>query len=240
MTKVKVFFFLLLFVLSFYALTLSSLSFASTSSQYTLRPGLFFVYNLTTVVFNTKNITVIKDMIFQKVIKIFPNGTFLGEEIIYNVNNKDYSPPSFFVNNLSSPADLYYVSPSLLGERTLVKGGDYFTLISHYGSIYVYSTSATFEGVTLNFTIWFNDTGVALKFVTLQYGVNGLVSNSTSVLWLTNFINPNVKPPSFAGYTEGYVITAGLLPTEPLPQRIYKYIIFAGVIAILVILLFRK
>lgn len=191
------------------------------------------------MVFNAKNITVIKDIIFQKVVEIFPNGSFLGEEIIYNVNNKNYLPPSSFINNLSSPANLYYVSPSLLGEKTLIKGEDYFTLISHYGSVYVYSTSATFAGVTINFTIWFNYSGVALKFITLQYGVNGLVSNTTSVLWLTNFINPNVKPPSFAGYTEGRVITVGVL-TEPLPQRISKYIILAGVVAIITILLFRK
>jgi len=236
---VKVFFFFILLILAVLLFYFTTPSFASTNNQYELKQGIFFVYNSTTLVFNAKNITVIKDIIFQKVVEIFPNGSFLGEEIIYNVNNKNYLPPSSFINNLSSPANLYYVSPSLLGEKTLIKGKDYFTLISHYGSVYVYSTSATFEGVTINFTIWFNDSGVALKFITLQYGVNGLVSNTTSVLWLTNFINPNVKPPSFAGYTEGRVITVGVL-TEPLPQRISKYIILAGVVAIIAILLFRK
>jgi hypothetical protein len=236
---VKFFFYFILLILAvllFYFITPSS---ASTNNQYELKQGTFFVYNSTTLDFNAKNVTVIKDIIFQKVVEIFPNGSFLGEEIIYNVNNKNYLPPSSFINNLSSPANLYYVPPSLLGEKTLIKGKDNFTLISHYGSVYVYSTSATFESVTINFTIWFNDSGVALKFITLQYGVNGLVSNTTSVLWLTNFINPNVKPPSFAGYTEGRVIGVDVL-TEPLPQRISKYIILAGVVAIIAILLFRK
>ena len=237
----KVFFFFILLILAVLLFYFTTPSFASTNNQYELKQGIFFVYNSTTLVFNAKNITVIKDIIFQKVVEIFPNGSFLGEEIIYNVNNKNYLPPSSFIDNLSSPANLYYVSPSLLGEKTLIKGEGHFTLISHYGSVYVYSTSATFEGVTINFTIWFNDSGVALKFITLQYGVNGLVSNTTSVLWLTNFINPNVKPPSFAGYTEGRVITVGAL-TEllPQPQRISKYIILAGVVAIIAILLFRK
>ncbi|BFH73164.1 hypothetical protein SJAV_11080 [Sulfurisphaera javensis] len=227
--------FLFILLLPFLSVTLI------THSEFSV--GTFFAYNQTVIMLLPNGTTTtLHEVILQKVDKIFSNGTMEINVTVYNVAEKYYLPPTISLNNISFPINFYYIPPSLLGEQCIHRGGAPLRFINYSNGIYLYNDNYTLEGVKIVFNMWVNKDGIAVKVQTLQIGVNKvLVSNATAILWKTNYYNTSVTPPTFKGYTEAKVVTMNIndLPIVT-AEKLMKYIIITGVLAIVLILLFRK
>jgi len=232
--KILVVSFLLLFPLIVLVIHSSATSFA---------PNIFFVYNQTVkMVLPNGTVTTINQIILQRIIAVFPNNTIEINETIYDVNQHYYLPPSIIRDNVTFPQHLYYIPPSLLGKNVTRGGGELY-FVNYSNGLYLYESKTNIQGVTIEFFMWVNSSGIAVKVQTLQIGANlQLVSNATTILWKTNYFDPSVPLPTFSGFTEANVVTANLNKgySYYLPQKIFEYIILAGIVAIILILLFRK
>jgi len=213
------------------------------TSATSFTPNTFFVYNQTVkMVLPNGTTTTINQIILQRIIEVYPNNTIKINETIYDVNQHYYLPPSIITNNATFPQDLYYIPPSMLGNNVTRGGGELY-FVNYSDGLYEYESKTNIQGVTIEFFMWVNSSGIAVKVQTLQIGGNlQLVSNATAILWKTNYFNPSVPLPTFSGYTEARVATASLNTEYSyyLSQKIFEYIILAGVVGIIVILLFRK
>ena len=213
----------------------------ASASSFT--PNTFFAYNQTVkMVLPNGTIATINEVILQRIIEVFPNDSIAINETIYDVNQHYYLPPSILINNATFPQDLYYIPPSLLGKNVTRGDGELY-FINYSNGLYEYESKTTIQGVVIEFFMWVNSSGIAIKVQTLQIGANlQLVSNATAILWKTNYFNPSVPLPIFSGYTEANVVTVHLNNGYYyyLPEKMFKYILVVGILAIILILLFRK
>jgi len=232
--KVLIVLSLLLFPLIILVLHTSATSFTSNT---------FFVYNQTVkMVLPNDTTTTINEIILQRITDVFSNGSIKINVTIYNIDERYYLPPSIIIDNATFPQNLYYIPPSLLGKNVTRGGGELY-FVNYSNGLYEYESKTNIQGVVIEFFMWVNSSGIAVKLQTLQIGANlKLVSNATAVLWKTNYFDPSVPLPTFSGYTEAHVVTANLNIKYVYyqPKKIFEYIILAGVLAIIVILLFRK
>ena len=230
-----------LIVLSILLFPLVILVLQTSATSFT--PNTFFVYNQTVkMVLPNGTIATINEVILQRITEVFPNGSIIINETIYDVNQHYYIPPVIVIDNSTFPQHLYYIPPSLLGKNvTRGRGELYF--INYSNGLYEYESKTSIQGVFIEFIMWVNSSGVAVKVQTLQIGASlQLVSNATAILWKTNYFNPSVPLPIFSGYTKANVVTAHLNGGYYyyFPEKMFKYILIIGILAIILILLFRK
>ena len=225
---------LLLFPLTILLLHTSAASFT---------PDTFFVYNQTVkMTLPNGTTTTINQIILQRITEFYPNNTIEINETIYDVNQHCYLPPSIMIDNSTFPKDLYYIPPSMLGKNVTRGEGELY-FVNYSNELYEYESKSNIQGVVIEFFMWVNSSGIAVKVQTLQIGASlQLVSNATAILWKTNYFDPSVTLPTFSGYTEAHVVSASLDAEYYyyVPGKIFEYIIFGGVVAIILILLFRK
>ena len=232
--KVLIILSLLLFPLVILVLHASATSFT---------PNTFFVYNQTVkMVLPNGTTTIMNEMILQRIIEVYPNNTIEINETIYNVNQHYYLPPSILIDNATFPQDLYYIPPSMLGKN-ITRGGGELYFINYSNGLYEYESKTNIQGVAIEFFMWVNSSGIAVKVQTLQISASlQLVSNATAILWKTNYFDSSVILPTFSNYSKANVITANLneVYSYYLSEKIFEYTILVGVMAIIIILLFRK
>ncbi|MGC9106250.1 MAG: hypothetical protein ACP5HQ_07525 [Thermoprotei archaeon] len=248
----------------------SGITITASAPSTTLFPGAFAAYNVTNTFYalvpspnstgyELKPYMVIHAIYGIRVISVYPNGTalinftnYVVDTVKYNLTTgkvevlKNYTYTSFrTLDNASAPGFLYYISPTLLGKQSIVRGYN-VTGIVEYGGLkdgyYVYLSNQSFKqaGVRLVFVMYVNGTnGLAYKVENLQYSLlynDSLIFNSTYVLWKSNIANPNESPPSLTGFTS--VITVTVKYLKPFYRNIIFGIVGAGIVASAVILLF--
>ncbi|BFH73165.1 hypothetical protein SJAV_11090 [Sulfurisphaera javensis] len=177
-------------------------------------------------------------LLIENVTNIFPNGTVKYEFYLINLNYSQYAGPLIVYNNLSSPTSLYFFPQ--VGEKVVQRGNLTFTLIGEQDGYYVYeNTQHPAQLVTVITYYYVNESGVPYKIVFLQYGINGLVSNNTFVLYSSNLISPNAKIYFPSGLTR---VTSPITVTS-INGTIQNYILsflVVGVVLISVYKLFSK
>lgn len=232
--------YLFLFILLL-SITSSFISHGNSSEYSIIHPGTFFVYNVTTVQNYQGVIHVIKQVMVQKILEVYNNNTMLTNVTIYNVNVSNYFPPSISLENSSAPASVFYVNPSLLG-KDVTRGGEILVYKGSEDNLYVYQNISYFDGQTWILTIWFNQYGVGVKVSSIQTSLS-FTGNTTYNLWLTNYNDSNLTIPFFSGYTlvKGYSANLNTLMIDnALAKKISDGIVLIGLLAIIVILIFRK
>ena len=230
---------IILFLLLFFTLTV--LAIHASASPFS--PNTFFVYNQTTkMVLPNGTVATVNEIILQRVLSTFPNNSIEINETIYDVNLHSYFPSTILIDNATFPKDLYYIPPSMLGKN-VTRGGGELCFINYSNGLYEYESKTNIQGITIEFFMWVNSSGVAVKVQTLQISAGlQLVSNATAVLWKTNYFDPSVPLPTFSGYTKASVTTFNLNTSFKyyVPEKLFEYIILVGVFIIVVILLLRK
>ncbi len=258
---------LVLLVVSIFS---SGITITASAPSTTLFPGAFAAYNVTDTFYalvpspnstgyELKPYMIIHAIYGIRVLSVYPNGTaminftnYVVNTVKYNLTTgkvevlKNYTYTSFTVlDNASAPGFLYYISPSLLGKLTIVRGYNVTGTVEYYGIkdgyyVYLSNQSSTQAGVRLVFVMYVNGTnGVAYKVENLQYSLiynNTLIFNSTYVLWKSNIVNPNESYPSLTGFTSVMTVTVKYL--KPFYRNIIFGIVGAGIVASAIILLF--
>ncbi|MBB5253640.1 hypothetical protein [Sulfurisphaera ohwakuensis] len=225
--------FLLLAFPIFVGLLHASVSFTSNT---------FFAYNQTVIMtLPNGSITTIHEVLLQRIVGVYPNNTIAVNLTVYNVGQKYYLPSVISLSNSSFPTNLYYIPPPLLGKN-VTRGSSEMCFVNYSNGLYVYESKSNIQGVIIEFFMWVNSSGIAVKVQTLQIGANlQLVSNATAVLWKSNYFDPSTHLPTFPGYTEAHVVSANLNKTLLIiSHKLLEYILIAGVLGIIIILLFRK
>ncbi|QIW22986.1 hypothetical protein EWF20_01625 [Sulfolobus sp. S-194] len=205
-------------------------------------PNIFFAYNQTVIMtLPNGSTTTIHEVLLQRIVGVYPNNTIAVNLTIYNVDEKYYLPPVVSLSNLSFPTNLYYIPPHLLGKN-VTRGSSEICFVNYSNGLYVYESKSNIQDVVIEFFMWVNSSGVAVKVQTLQIGATlQLVSNATAVLWKSNYFDPATPLPKFPGYTEAHVVSANLNKTVlVVSHKLLEYILIAGVLGIIIILLFRK
>lgn len=228
--------YLLIFLLLFFPSLTIFISHAYIS------PNTFFAYNQTVIMtLPNGTITTIHEVILQRVIAVYSNHTIAVNWTIYNTDQKYYLPPSVSLSNATFPTDLYYIPPSLLGKN-VSRAGSELCFVNYSNGLYEYESKSNIQGVLIEFFMWVNSSGIAVKVQTLQIGTSlQLLSNATAILWRTNYFNPSTPLPTFPGYTEAHVVTFNVNQQIVIvAQKTMEYILITGLLVIILILLFRK
>lgn len=230
--------YLFLFFLLF--LEFTSLSLLVKGETSSLHSGVFFIYNLTTVQIYQNEIHIIKQIEVQRILSVYSNGTILVNLTIYNVNFTNYFAPIITLNNASVPADVFYVSPYLLGKN-ITRGGTILIYKGQENGFYVYQNISYIQGGEWILTMWLNSYGIVEKAISIQTGDVLVHSNTSYTLWLTNFNNSSVNLPTFNGYTLAKTYSIVDLKTAIImANKIEDIVVIIGIFGILVILIFRK
>ena len=221
----------------------------------------YTAYYVTNTSYEMVPYSVVHAFYFINVTKAFNNGTvflnfteyvyeteFLNlttgkvEKTLYNYTYLNITT----LDNATAPGLMYYIAPQYLGKDSIRRGlggaNPPMVLVTSANGTYVYEWQNESQalGVKLAFIIYVNGTnGVVYRAESLQYSLpyNGsLIFNATYVLWKSNLANPNATPPHFEGYKPLHLVKVRvrIVPV----QLILAGIIGAGVITILVIILF--
>lgn len=184
--------------------------------------------------FNTLNQT-LYGYIIESNITFFPNGTVSFDFYQINLNFSKYIGPIRVYNNLSSPTSLYIFQG--VGDEIVYRGNTVYTLIGKDNGYYVYeSTQYLSSTVRVEVYYYVNESGIPHKIVFLQYGLGNLVSNTTFVLYSTNFINPNAKlyfPQGLQRVTQG-------VPFTPTFEFNVQNVVFSSLVILSAIILSVK
>ncbi len=213
-------------------------------STYSLSPGQFIVYNGTAIYYQISTKPEVQKMLYvQELVKEFSNGTGLFMDQIFSYNSTEGLPPSYEIENLSFPQVMYYINPSYLGKNITVEGITY-VYNGTLNGLYVYVTKSQLVNVVVYGIYYYDSLGVAEKVMFLQYGVAGLISNTTYVLWLSNILYPNETLPKFDFKTTEVQFTIsnaqGLLPVFISGNKPLEYVSLVIVILLTAYLTLRK
>ncbi|ACR43333.1 hypothetical protein [Saccharolobus islandicus] len=179
-----------------------------------------------------------KFSIIQVINKTFNNGTVLVGISIISWNTSMQSKFSYSLVNSTLPLPFYYVSPLLLGEKNISVSRVNLFYVNHTNSCYVYLGKSNVEGVVIETYFYFKSDGLADKIINLQIGANGKISSETTlVLWMTNFNNTHIGIPYFEGITTAS--SEVIVSLFPQYSKIMEYIIVVGALLVMLILLFR-
>ncbi|BFI75593.1 hypothetical protein [Sulfurisphaera ohwakuensis] len=151
----------------------------------------FFIEYRTISYFVSSNST-LYGLIIENVTNIYSNGTVKFEFYLINLNYSEYIGPIVEFDNLSSPTILYYFPQ--VGSDIVQRGSSVFQLVGEKNGCYIYeNTQHPVSTVSIVTYYYVNSSGVPSKIIFLQYGLNGLVSNNTYVLYASNLISSNEK-----------------------------------------------
>ncbi|AAK42674.1 Hypothetical protein SSO2545 [Saccharolobus solfataricus P2] len=210
-------------------------------SESSLISGTFVIYNGTSTYYlQNGSILFQKFSIIQVINKTFNNGTVLVGISIISWNTSMQSKFLYSVMNSTLPLPFYYVSPYLLGEENISVNEVELFYVNHTNSYYVYLGKGNIDGVIIKTYFYFKPDGLADKVINLQLGANGkIVSETTLALWITNFNNTSIGIPHFKGITTASASNEISVSLFPVYAKIMEYIIMAGAILVMIILLFR-
>ncbi|MCY0858895.1 MAG: hypothetical protein OWQ54_00525 [Sulfolobaceae archaeon] len=213
-------------------------------SAHSLSPGQFIVYNGTAMYYQVNTKPEVQKMLYvQELVKEFSNGTGLFMVQIFSYNTTEGLPPSYEIENLSFPQVMYYISPSYLGKNITV-GEIKYVYNGTFNGFYVYVTKSQLQNVVVYGIYYYDSLGVAEKVMFLQYGVAGLISNTTYVLWLSNILYPNETLPKFDFKTTAVQLTISnaqeILPVFIGGNKPLEYVSLIAVILLTAYLTFRK
>ncbi|QIW22985.1 hypothetical protein EWF20_01620 [Sulfolobus sp. S-194] len=151
----------------------------------------FFIEYKTISYFVSSNST-LYGLIIENITNIYSNDTVKFEFYLINLNYSEYIGPMIEFNNLSSPTILYYFPQ--VGSNIVQRGSLVFQLVGDKNGCYIYeNVQHPVSTVSVVTYYYVNDSGIPSKIVFLQYGLNGLVSNNTYILYSSNLINSNEK-----------------------------------------------
>ncbi|BCU66565.1 hypothetical protein HS7_00020 [Sulfolobales archaeon HS-7] len=157
----------------------------------TIHPGVFVEYNVYYHFY--QDCSSLQGLLIQKVLKNFPNGTSLIQEMLINLNTSVYVN-TYFLDNTSSPTQFLYIP--MPGETHILWGNRSFFLVSNRNFYVYYNCTNLTKGVYLKTYIYVNSTGVPEKVCFIQ-GSKEVVSNVTYILRESNILfNSSIFIPS--------------------------------------------
>ena len=179
--------FQLLLIIPVIAMTLSGLSL--TPEGYSV--GATLVYNVTVYSYYP-NVSV-TDFIYVMRVTSFINESFVNTSLtVVNPELKAIEPPIYSAGNASAPPLFFYISPLLLGEKVIWRGGSplYLNMSNSTGYLY-YSESPFLQGEKVYFYMFVLKNGTVPWVMTRQVAPDGrTISVTVDRLWLVNYSGP--------------------------------------------------
>ena len=176
--------FLLLLIIPLITTPLLGLS--STSVGYSV--GATLVYNVT--VYNYYPNVSVTNLIYVMRVVSFVNDSFVNTSLtVINPEIRTVLPPTYSAGNATAPPLFFYISPSLLGEKVIWRGGNplYLNMSNSTGYLY-YSESPFLQGEKVYFYMFVLKNGTATWVMTRQVAPDGsTVSVTVDRLWLANY-----------------------------------------------------
>ena len=207
---------------------------AITPNTY-LEKGSFTVYKSTDHIYYPYKYN-LTNIYINVVEQVFQNGSILlNSTDIDCSSNQHIGLRIFTVGNASSCIGMRYISPTLLGQN--ISGLTFEGIKDGY---YIYASSNSIQGVNVLGIYYFMPNGVAYKIIFNQTSSGILISSNCITLVSTNIDNLSASIPYFSYQLKTPTNINFINSIVPPQERIDEYIVGAGIIAIIVILIFRK
>ena len=162
------------------------LEMSSTPEGYSV--GATLVYNVTVYSYYP-NVSV-TNLIYIMRVTSFINDSFVNTSLtVINPEIRTVLPPIYSAGNATAPPLFFYISPSLLGEKVIWRGGNplYLNMSNSTGYLY-YSESPFLQGEKVYFYMFVLKNGTVTWVMTKQVAPDGrTVSVTVDRLWLTNY-----------------------------------------------------
>jgi hypothetical protein len=170
--------------------TLSSTAGGAYQFPYPYTVGSTLVYNVTFETF-IPNVSVTLFFYVMNVTQVI-NESYVNTSLtIVDYTHKVIYPTIYSAGNASEPPLFFYISPQLLGEKALDRGGALASLVEANETGYLYVSQTQAQGANIYFYIFVAKNGTITWAQTKQYNSLGqLQALITYRLWIANMSGP--------------------------------------------------